>query len=438
MVVKRATAPHQSQAKIRTLHLLQIGDVHYPDWDKVQVPVDVKDRALASSIRESVSIHPIQLVLRELAYRLHRQRYDLVAVMGDLTSRGDINKYEQVLAQLSALLDVKRLNKSRKRVVLVPGNHDIDRTVALNDGIDAKFSKISEAAVSFGWPKFPIRELSRIDIDNCVTAFLLNTCLGCGEKRLLPEVVRDAIVESVSKAINNTSDNASGEFALDEYYEQLDTPALDEAAVRRLNTDLRGLNKSHLPILIAHHNLLPQREPRFAPYSELLNGGQIRRALTQTDRPILYLHGHIHDDPIEIINDASYPSSKLISISAPALEAGFNEIIVYITADGRPCGCRVKPFRLNQAAGVAERQVIDLALGSVTDRIRSQLAYNILNLLTKNRKTFWRDLKDALPSKPRPFSEDEIEATLMELYFASYVRIDSIELPRIQWRIEIG
>ena len=56
-----------------------------------------------------------------------------------------------------------------------------------------------------------------------------------------------------------------------------------------------------LSVIVAHHNLLPQRLPRLAPYTELVNGGALRASLGELGKPVLYLHGHIHEDPIEIL-----------------------------------------------------------------------------------------------------------------------------------------
>ncbi len=36
---------------------------------------------------------------------------------------------------------------------------------------------------------------------------------------------------------------------------------------------------------------------RIAPYTEVVNGGNVRRRLTNCGKPVVYLHGHIHDDP---------------------------------------------------------------------------------------------------------------------------------------------
>lgn len=53
------------------------------------------------------------------------EQIDLVIVSGDLTQQADKNEYKEVEAFLNALVD-NLLHGNRKRLVLVPGNHDID------------------------------------------------------------------------------------------------------------------------------------------------------------------------------------------------------------------------------------------------------------------------------------------------------------------------
>lgn len=407
-----------------------------PDWAKLKPPVDLKDDALAGDLVSTLSMHPVQLVLREIATRIHHTPYDLIALMGDITSYGRLDEYELALKQLSPLFDVRRRNKNGARVVMVPGNHDVNRKTALQDGIEGKFSALNEIAQRYGWPVMPIRELSRIEVggaQGCVAAFLINSCLGCGEKRFLPSTVRQAITDAIDTALLTAG---TKDIALDEYYEQLDTPAIDEAAVRRMGSELEALPRGKLPVFIAHHNILPQREPRLAPYAELINGGQIRRKLISADRAVLYLHGHIHEDPIEIVSDPLRPLAKLISVSAPALEQGFNEITIFQAMDGQPCGIRVTPYRLRKSTGMVTEAPIDISVTTTVGRVKSRLAYDILHKVTEGGSVFWNELEQSFTKKK--VAAGELEATTMELYFANYIRIDQIDRPANEWRISLG
>lgn len=423
-------------AAIRTVRILQIGDIHFPEWKNYRPAIDGKDAALGKELVGAVSMHPVQLVLRELASRIDSTSYDLIALMGDITSKGDLEQFARALKQLSPLLDVRARNAKAKRVVMVPGNHDVNRPLALQDGLEGKFAPLNDVLKSLGWPTMPIRDIHKIAVDGqqgSVTAFLLNTCLGCGEKRYIPSTVQSAIIAAIDAALAGPS----AAMALDEYYEQLDTPALDEAALRRIGRELQSLPLKSLPVLIAHHNILPQREPRLAPYSELVNGGQLRRLLTQSDRPVLYLHGHIHDDPVEIISDGTKRTSKVVSVSAPCIMDGFNEITIYVARDGSPCGVRVHPIRLRGAAGIVTETFIDVSLTNKSGRIRNKLAYEILQRLSKDRSVFWAELTSSLLSKGGA-TEAELAATATELYFAGYIDIDSLESDPSNWRLEMS
>jgi hypothetical protein len=75
------------------------------------------------------------------------------------------------------------------------------------------------------------------------------------------------------------------------------------------------------------------------------------------NKPVLFLHGHIHDDPIEIVNSPMYRNSKIICVSAPLFipiketnikNIGFNKIKI-IFGDKVPIGCEIELHRLNGA-----------------------------------------------------------------------------------------
>lgn len=421
--------PHD---EIRIVRILQIGDLHFPEWGDEPPAIDRKDSALSPSLADNLALSPIQLVLRELATMVYERDFALIAQMGDVTSRGDLDQYKIGLKQLSLLLNVRSLNRGRNRAVLVPGNHDVDRATAIL-GVDEKFSAIIEIAKSLGWPTMPTRNVQRIDLHQSISAFLLNTCLGCGERRYIPPSVQAAL----KVAIDDALDGPAPSITLDQYYEQLDTPALDEDVLRKLGGYLRRFDSNNLPIVIAHHNVLPQLEPRLAPYSELVNAGQLRRLMTDLDRPIVYLHGHIHDDPVEIISIPNKKKSKLISISAPSLVQGFNEISVYLARNGTPCGLRITPFRYRGAAGVVQDTPIDLPLVDRSHKLTNKLAYQIIEFIATRRQVFWNELYEEMQSKGDA-SEEEVSSAVLELYFSSYLSVEAVDAPYQTWHIEMG
>ena len=165
----------------------------------------------------------------------------------------------------------------------------------------------------------------------------INSCIGCGERKLYPEAIRDAI----TKFMGTSSDKD---------FEDLDTPMFQTNNINTLADLIRSVDNKCIPIILTHHNLLTQNIPRIAMYTELINSGYMRDILISLDRPILYLHGHLHDDPVEIITSPRHKNSKIISISAPLLfpntkyesiKFGFNKIKLVYSQDKTPIGCEI-------------------------------------------------------------------------------------------------
>jgi hypothetical protein len=51
--------------------------------------------------------------------------------------------------------------------------------------------------------------------------------------------------------------------------EILDTPAFDQDHIEEVCHTIGGMNKKNVPVVVAHHNILPQAIPRVAAYTEL-------------------------------------------------------------------------------------------------------------------------------------------------------------------------
>jgi hypothetical protein len=159
---------------------------------------------------------------------------------------------------------------------------------------------------------------------------------------MLPENIREELSE-VLTALRNRDPKAA--FAIEG--QQLDTPMFDNDDIEELHSQIKSLDSHIIPVVLAHHNLLPQQLLRVELYTELINSGQLRSALSSIGRPIVYCHGHIHKDPIESISDGSVRNSQLICVSAPLLEDGFNELKFYFSRTNAPLGLEVIGYRLD-------------------------------------------------------------------------------------------
>ena len=71
--------------------ILQVGDLHYDDLRNAELDVDVKDRVLSDSIRESLGPHVLQAVMKPMVEQLELS--DAVMITGDLSSYGNYAVY---------------------------------------------------------------------------------------------------------------------------------------------------------------------------------------------------------------------------------------------------------------------------------------------------------------------------------------------------------
>ena len=115
-----------------------------------------------------------------------------------------------------------------------------------------------------------------------------------------------------------------------------DAPFLDVTAIEGVINHVEK-NDVQLPIILTHHNLIPQRIPRVAIFPEMLNSGHVRDRIAAIGPPVIYIHGHIHDDPIDVIsNPSNFEQVGVVSISAPEISNGYAILNVLLTAEDIP------------------------------------------------------------------------------------------------------
>jgi hypothetical protein len=141
--------------------------------------------------------------------------------------------------------------------------------------------------------------------------------------------------------------------AFDLLGEQLDTPAFVESHMTSLVEQIDSLDSKTLPVVLAHHNILPQALPRIALYTEVINGGLVRSRLVECCAPVVYCHGHIHTDPVEVVASPRFERGPLVSASAPAFADGFNVIQIWYGQKEFPLGCTITAHRVRDDGAVA-------------------------------------------------------------------------------------
>ncbi len=389
---------------------MQIGDVHYPEAVSESLG-DVKDRAFPEGVRDVTTITPMQFVLRAAMREAERRKVHSVLFCGDLTSCGKAEEYRKCVAHFHQALNLGSYGP--RRIHAVPGNHDVDRALVNSTELFAKFASFEQAWQDVGLDILAVRSprITNVASGNSrLRLYSVNSSIGCGEVRHLPSKVRDEIQAVLAKHVV-----AAGgiESAFDMIGEALDTPAFQKDDIETVCEDIERQNPNVLPVILAHHNLLPQSLLRIEMYTELINSGYVRSRLGKLNRPIIYCHGHIHHNPMETVRQVQLSGSMLLCIAAPAFSRGFNIIQVEYSSKNHPLGCRVRRFELDQHDGaivpsetripfdVAHNRPISVVAHDSLPRILSQLPdrdmrFSELARATQTPANEHEDLKTAL------------------------------------------
>ncbi len=351
--------------------------------------------------------------------------------MGDLTSYGTLDGFQSCAEYIAKSLQIGQHGVFHSIPVgVLPGNHDVNRDLAKNPALVAKFLPLRDALARVGLSNMPIQDPIWIKLQSgksSASIALLNSSWGCGAQEFIPEEFRGGVASAIDEAISS----GNSEKATREYYErQFDTPAfstnvLQAIAARHLGSDFL--------IVSAHHNLLPQRQPRLAPYTELVNSGALRSTLQELDRPVLYLHGHIHDDPVEILNRPGTP--PVVMISAPLITDGYNIVEVISNANGLPISCAIRKWRYSNSGVIREVETMRVALLGNRRRSSSKTLPNLYSVLLKSREIYWLD---ALREAESIYSLDVKNQLIEELELLAtdgHIQIENLDLDPEHWII---
>ncbi len=444
--------------RTKITRVLQIGDVHLPDWPDKRTDIDLKDKEFSTDIIGELTEDRLSLVLRAINKISNSGAIDAVALMGDYTSKGQVEKIRPAVEILSTILQ-DAANQNQPKVFGVPGNHDVSRTVAAEKGPVVKFDSVRDAFKEFSLLDPPVEDCLKHEIDGSNEAkldvYLLNTSIGSMSIHLLPEPLTHEFSEEKlsEKAIalvgQEPTPEAKPEFGnsgrkepnrLTQLYNQLDTPYVSSTSLDTLLTHLDTCERDCV-FICAHHNILPQRVPRISPYSEMLNAGLLRSHLLRTGKNIVYLHGHIHEDPVErIVRNSAHGTDQLdtqiICISAPPIWEGFNEIAFFHNEDNDVFLVRLTEYRPDTNGRI----------GNFTDQRTSFFPLVVDNsvLMTKNARQIWDRLRDSKRLNWREavetcsdlhLEEDELEHLFLLLFCAKAVEIVNLGKPRNKWRI---
>jgi len=416
------------------VRFIQVGDIHLPSASQSKGALDDKDTRFPADLKTIISNTPIKQVFRKIYELTETGEIAGLVFLGDLTDFGKIDGYIACAKYIATALQVgTKGQNSTLPLGIVPGNHDIDRNLAKETSFIAKFKPLVAALLAEGLPSIPVAEPKWLTLTAnqvSVKLVLLNSCWGCGSKEFIPAEFRDDVQEAIDRALKRGQQDKQ----IAAYYDrQFDTPAFSSDTIGKLLSNVPSASDCSVLIVAAHHNLLPQRQTRLAPYTELVNSGAVRSALQELDRPVLYIHGHIHQDPIELLQ---VPGGAIVaSIAAPEVVAGFNIIELVYTRTKLPLTCRVIKWRFDQGGYLRQLKPVNIPLIGLRRRSHSDALASLYSLLLKNGEIYWTDLVAQSKSIYSCNVEEELEEALELLFSDGRIEIDNYELRSSNWII---
>jgi 3',5'-cyclic AMP phosphodiesterase CpdA len=423
-----------------------IGDIHFPQTRQENV-AEHADRGVSANFVQRAAPKPLVNSIRTLLndFRSIDTSRRAIAICGDLTNCGDSKGYRDCVDYLVKALD---LNDDRvwriQNVHVAIGNHDIDRGAANEDSSDEVHPKFKPAqmawhAVRLGAiPAVKLRNTTISDDGSTIHLITMNSCLGCGEQRNLPEKLK-AIIADACRARDPGSPLTADDFDL--VGESLDTPAFEADAIQAVGEIVESLPPNAIPLILAHHNLLPQPRPRIKLYTEMLNGGVLRTRLSGTKRAAIYCHGHTHNTPIEIISDPRIAHSRVVSVSAPELRCGFNKIEIVYGRNCQPIGCIIHPVRIDVETGnpISEQSVrVRLHSPKMAKNILDELSLSTLRIIGEEWQTIG-SVYDQITAKPPDstigIDADTVRDVVLDLEWFDTVEIGDPEAPVVRQQV---
>ena len=164
-------------------------------------------------------------------------------------------------------------------------------------------------------------------------------------------------------------------------------------------------------------------------YTELLNSGSMRECLLSLEKPVLYLHGHIHDNPIEIIQSPRFNNAKIISISAPLLipsklykdnKFGYNRIKVIFSQGNVPIGCEIIQHEFSNGSHIKQESKIRFWSPPRTLALASKDSKYLLGLI-EGEQYLSNLLSKANENREQAYLEEDLVESIEELCWLGLV-----------------
>lgn len=222
--------------------------------------------------------------------------------------------------------------------------------------------------------------------------------------------------------------------------ETLDSPGFLQQDIERVCGELGVLDEAVMAVVLSHHNILPQALLRVQIYTEAMNAGMVRSRLSTLRRPVLYCHGHIHDNPAEVVQQVPASVARLICISAPELSRGFNVLALDYGHRGYPLGCRLFQHQLQLRDGAVTCKELRIPFYAPDQLTLRRLGHPRLPVVLSqlpDHDIRFDDLIQALASFTPPPPVDEVAEALLEGQWLGFVEISNLEFEPKEWIVRM-
>jgi 3',5'-cyclic AMP phosphodiesterase CpdA len=285
----------------KRLRLLHLTDLHFTSFPIPAEDVDAKielpdlDAAIRAKDRSEQFLRDLRRV-----FRAPKEWPQAIVVSGDLVDKGGTDRaadgrgeFDQAIEFLEQVAGQFEL--ADDRVLVVPGNHDIDwspdlpRMARFRSYFDAtrKFSSPYDRAGQLT-PKFVT--VSSPDGEITAEIALLASPTFSGEP--------DPVVEQLNRHISELTEHLSSEATKrTELMRQVRSTVLDIAAIGvhqlKYVEENRPVDKDSIRIAVLHHHLLPILQVEVTPFEAVIDAGRVLDVLLRADYDLV-LTGHKH------------------------------------------------------------------------------------------------------------------------------------------------
>lgn len=343
--------------------LFHLSDLHLTGAENPSATSDHKVRV----IPQAVGGNRAQLLKSSLAglgeaLREVGEDLDAVIITGDIADKGRLSGYAQLEEVLSALGPSL---PAPERILVVAGNHDVDRDAVGEDRF-AGIRSLRSAGYLVGWLSAAEIGVEPAPIltahDNSYVLVGLNSSEFSGSQLETEPGLSEHLAELEVRA--KTDDATRALLAAWQRRGSADIARMSGPELQEIHVQL-GKGRPSGPLRIAglHHQVLPVgTAEEIKAFESILNLGHLRRWMASNQMDLV-LHGHKHDAAVirdRINTDGAHSDHEMTILSAPSISTA--------RGAGDPIGqlIRVNP-RLPRLRGYDIVTVPAAEQGAVTD-----------------------------------------------------------------------